>query len=88
MDEVGERSETSDFRHEKVKAVLDLREGSLAAEFGFAPTIVISNRSLEQLRDIYGDPYVSRLAAGTVVVFPAEDRRLTEKGPDDDRQAG
>ena len=67
LDELGNRSKVTDTSVETIHRLLDAREG--------LPTVVISNRTIEELAGIYGDPIASRLNGGTRVQFPAEDLR-------------
>lgn len=57
LDEVGEGDSPSDHKRSVVKRVLDLRQGK--------PLVVISNRDLEHIEKVYGDPIASRIASGT-----------------------
>ena len=68
LDELGSRRQVSDHQYNVVKSLLDYREGK--------PTVVISNLSLNAIREIYDDRVTSRLAAGTVIQVEGDDRRV------------
>lgn len=68
LDELGTRDKVSEFQYECVKKAIDLRDG--------APLVCISNASLRELASLYDDRIASRLAAGTVIHFTGDDRRL------------
>lgn len=70
VDELGSRTKVSDFQYETVKRAIDLREDR--------PSVFISNLSLDELAKVYDDRIASRLAAGTVIQFAGEDRRLAK----------
>jgi hypothetical protein len=68
LDELGARSNVSDFHYESVKRLIDCREGK--------PLVVLSNLNLDRIEKLYDDRVASRLSAGTVVKLLGEDRRL------------
>lgn len=68
LDELGSRTQVSDFHYETVKRLLDLRENR--------PFVVLSNLDLGKIATIYDDRVASRLGAGTVVKLLGDDRRL------------
>ncbi len=72
LDELGLRSDVTDPHCENVHKLLDKREG--------LPTVVISNRSLDEIASIYGGPIASRLDGGTRVKFPSVDLRARRIG--------
>lgn len=67
VDELGLLSKVSDSEVEALMRLLDDRQGG--------GMILATNRTAEELVDIYGTPLVSRLSAGTVIPFPPVDRR-------------
>ena len=67
LDELAERTTVSDYQCEVVKRAIDLRENK--------PSIVISNRSIAEIANIFGDPIASRLGGGTSVKCKG-DRRI------------
>lgn len=69
LDDIGTRREpVSDAHYERVKRVLDSREGK--------PTVVVSNLYLDELAKVYDDRLTSRLAAGTAFGLFGSDRRV------------
>lgn len=70
LDEVGLRSEVSDWHFVCSKSWIDYREGR--------PLVVIANRTLAEIERIYDDRFASRLAGGTVVHYDGKDRRVSK----------
>jgi hypothetical protein len=71
VDEVGTRSNPSDFETDCLRDILEHRIGR--------PLIVISNLSLDELAKLYDDRIPSRLAGGTIHKLVGSDRRLRRK---------
>lgn len=67
LDELGTRTPT-DSQRDVIQAAIDKREGR--------PLVVISNLRLPELAEVCGDRIASRLAAGTVLDFGDDDRRV------------
>lgn len=70
VDEIGTRKTVTDHQYETLKRLIDERE-----RVG-GPAVFVSNVGLEDLGRLYDDRIASRLAAGTMVVFGGEDRRV------------
>lgn len=68
LDELGARSKITDNAYEAVKTTLDKRAGK--------PAVFISNLGFNELAQLYDTRVVSRLAAGSLIVFEGRDRRL------------
>jgi DNA replication protein DnaC len=68
LDEIGLRERTTDFQHETLKRILDIRDGMAS--------IFISNISPEGLNTIYDDRIVSRMCCGTIIELKGKDRRM------------
>ena len=66
LDEIGLRSPT-EAQYETLKRAVDVREGNAS--------VIASNAPLDLLKTVYDDRIVSRLASGTVVAMPSQDRR-------------
>ena len=72
LDDLGVRKPSEGMFH-LLFDVLELRKK--------APTIITSNKSLDELCEIYSDGRIySRLAAGTVMTITGEDRRIDQDG--------
>lgn len=67
VDDLGSRSEVSDFHYETIKRLLDTREQK--------PTMFTSNFELSRLTKLYDARVASRLTAGTVLLVEGEDQR-------------
>lgn len=68
LDELGTRSNVTDTHYECVQRVLDMREGW--------PLILISNKDIAGIGQLYDARIASRCEAGTVVEMKGMDRRL------------
>lgn len=72
LDDLGVRKPSEGMFH-LLFDVLELRKG--------APTIITTNKSLDDLCGIYTDGRIySRLAAGTVMMLTGKDRRISDDG--------
>ena len=69
LDEIGERKQVTESHYDLAKQVVDLRDRVIK------PTVYISNRDPEELVEIYGDPFVSRISRGTVIEINGDKRR-------------
>lgn len=67
LDELGVRKQVNDTHYECVQRALDMREG-----FGL---VLVSNKSLAEIEELYDDRIASRCAAGTVVELKGIDHR-------------
>ncbi|MGB2985453.1 MAG: hypothetical protein WBE26_06175 [Phycisphaerae bacterium] len=67
LDEIGARSNVSDFHYESLKRAIDIREGK--------PAVFISNHDPAEIAVTYDDRIASRLASGSVVEVVG-DRRI------------
>jgi DNA replication protein DnaC len=67
LDEIGLREKASDFQYRVLKRLIEERTGM--------PLVLISNLSLDGLRQIYDERMVSRITCGTVVRLDGPDQR-------------
>ena len=72
LDELAERTKSTDLGYQAVKRVLDSRE-----RFNHNAAVIISNIAPDDLEENYDGRIVSRLKAGTVFELKAKDRRQT-----------
>lgn len=70
LDELAERTKSSDLGYQAVKKVLDSREWH-----NHSAAVIISNYAPDDLEENYDGRIVSRLKAGTVFHLKAKDRR-------------
>jgi DNA replication protein DnaC len=68
VDEIGSRTEVKNLEYETLIRAIDERIGK--------PAIYISNCKVQDLARIYDDRIASRLASGTIIVFPDYDMRV------------
>ena len=71
LDEIGDRDKASEHEVTCVKRMLDLRQGK--------PLVCMSNRSLEDLGEMYGDPIASRMGCGTTIEVSGDRRDPASK---------
>lgn len=71
LDELAERTKSSDLGYQAVKKVLDAREWH-----NHSVAVIISNFAPDDLEETYDGRIVSRLKAGTVFHLKAKDRRV------------
>ncbi len=69
LDELGTRANVTDTHYECVQRVLDMREGW--------PLILISNKDIRGIGELYDARIASRCEAGTVVELKGKDRRVS-----------
>jgi Cdc6-like AAA superfamily ATPase len=70
LDELAERTKSSDLGYQAVKRVLDQRE-----RHNHNVAVIVSNFAPDDLEEAYDGRIVSRLKAGTVFELKAKDRR-------------
>ncbi len=69
LDELGTRANVTDTHYETIQKVIDIREGS--------PLILISNKDIKGIGEIYDARIASRCESGTVVNLTGRDRRTS-----------
>ena len=73
LDELAERTKSSDLGYQAVKRVLDQRE-----RHNHNAMVIVSNFAPDDLEEVYDGRIVSRLKAGTIFHLQAKDRRAAQ----------